>query len=55
MEIKTIKKIIEKLEKHIEYTSHLPTECMNVEMVVKAILARDSLVNELTSKEMRVE
>lgn len=51
MEIKTIKKTIEKLEKYIEYASHLPVECMDVGMVVKVVLARDSLVKGLEFKE----
>jgi hypothetical protein len=47
MKPETLSKVVDKLESYIEYASHLPIECMNVEMVVKSVLARDALLKEI--------
>ena len=46
MKDKTVRKLIEKLERYIEDVIDYPLDCMNVKILVDAINARDALIKE---------
>ena len=46
MKDKTVRKLIEKLERYIEDVIDYPLDCMNVKILVDTINARDALIKE---------